>query len=135
MLYENLNEEKSSVQKNAIRDSETGQSTSEPAQRSDFHSGEVGQRCHAGEAGLLRSASNESPWGPFESALAAAMNQVSSANLYPQSGFGELRQELATHFGTTVERIAVGAGSSALIRHLSVAVLEAGTSIAGSTKG
>jgi histidinol-phosphate aminotransferase len=71
----------------------------------------------------------ESPLGPFESALAAAMSEVSSANMYPEAGFGSLRQDLATHHTLPLEHVAAGAGSSSLIHHLSVALLHEGTNI------
>lgn len=59
----------------------------------------------------------ESPLGPFESALAAAMKEVSSANTYPEAGHGQLRQELATHFDSPLEHVAAGAGARSLIHH------------------
>ncbi|QCO98043.1 aminotransferase class I/II-fold pyridoxal phosphate-dependent enzyme [Arthrobacter sp. 24S4-2] len=77
----------------------------------------------------LAGAKNEGPFGPFESALAAAMDQVGRANRYPQSGAPALRQELASHLGVGIERVVAGAGVTALIHHLSMALLDPGTNI------
>ncbi|MCP2272681.1 histidinol-phosphate aminotransferase [Actinokineospora diospyrosa] len=82
---------------------------------------------------LLGLAANEGPYGPFPAAAAAAVECVHSANLYPQSGFRSLRGELADFLGVGVERVAVGAGGIALIHHLSVALLDEGTTIVTGT--
>ena len=78
---------------------------------------------------LLGLAANEGPYGPFPAAAEAALEHLKRANLYPESGFGTLRRELAAKLGVELSSVAVGAGGIGLIHHLSVALLDAGTNI------
>lgn len=74
-------------------------------------------------------AANESPYGPFPSAIDALRTHTATINRYPESGFTALRQALARHLSLPPDRVAVGAGGIAIIHHLSLALLQPGDEV------
>jgi histidinol-phosphate aminotransferase len=63
----------------------------------------------------VRLSSNESPFGPSPAAVEAANDAVAQAHLYPDDQSVSLRQALADDAGLTLEQVAVGNGSAALL--------------------
>jgi histidinol-phosphate aminotransferase len=63
----------------------------------------------------VRLSSNESPFGPSPRAVEAANAAVAEAHLYPDDQSVELREAIAAHEGRSVEEVAVGTGSAALL--------------------
>ncbi|MFE4194577.1 histidinol-phosphate transaminase [Paenarthrobacter sp. NPDC056912] len=55
--------------------------------------------------------SNENPFPPLPSVVAAVAQELGNINLYPDIGAAELRHSLALHWSVSPENIAVGAGS------------------------
>jgi histidinol-phosphate aminotransferase len=66
----------------------------------------------------VRLSSNESPFGPSPRAVAAANEAVAEAHLYPDDQSVELRAALAELEGRSVDEVAVGTGSAALLMDL-----------------
>jgi histidinol-phosphate aminotransferase len=63
----------------------------------------------------VRLSSNESPYGPSPAAVEAANAAVAQAHLYPDDQSVALREALAEQAGLTLEQVAVGNGSAALL--------------------
>jgi histidinol-phosphate aminotransferase len=76
----------------------------------------------------VRLAFNETPLGPFPSALAAMAAAAARAHRYPE-GDGELIARLAEHHGLDPAMIALGNGADAIIGYLSSAFLDPGDEI------
>lgn len=74
-------------------------------------------------------AANETPYGPFPNVRSALEANAGTVNRYPESGFAMLRERLADHLSLPVERIAVTAGGTSVIHHLSLALLESGDEV------
>jgi histidinol-phosphate aminotransferase len=73
---------------------------------------------------VVKLASNEGPFGPFASALAAIERSSANLNRYPDGGAYRLRSALAELHGVDFENVAVGAGSDGLVDGLTQAVLD-----------
>ncbi|MFJ6405440.1 histidinol-phosphate transaminase [Streptomyces hydrogenans] len=69
---------------------------------------------------------NESPHTPLPGIVEAIAETAATVNRYPDPGCGELTRALARALGTTEDRIAVGAGSVALLQTLFQAVADPG---------
>jgi histidinol-phosphate aminotransferase len=78
---------------------------------------------------VIKLASNEGPFGPFPSALAAMAAAAGDLNRYPDGGVFRLTEALANRHGVTSEEISVGAGADGCIDMLSQAVLDPGDEI------
>lgn len=63
----------------------------------------------------VRLSSNESPFGPSPAAVDAAGAALRDAHLYPDDQSVALRTAIADHEGVTVDRVAAGTGSAALL--------------------
>lgn len=74
-------------------------------------------------------AANESPHGPIADVVATIAEHAGSANRYPDFNGTELVSQLARHCGVAEDRVALGAGSVALIQMLMQAVAEAGAEV------
>lgn len=74
---------------------------------------------------VVKLGSNESPYGPFPSALVAMAAMLSSVNRYPEHDF-ELAEALAGHWNVPVENVQLGNGVDPIIGWLSMAFLEPG---------
>jgi histidinol-phosphate aminotransferase len=75
---------------------------------------------------LIKLDSNESPFGPSASAIAAMRDAVDAANRYPDDDCSPLRQKLATHHGLPPEQVLVTAGSTGLLGLLCQTLLAPG---------
>jgi histidinol-phosphate aminotransferase len=78
---------------------------------------------------VVKLASNEGPFGPFEAALEAMSRAERDLNRYPDGGAWALRTALAERHGVAFEQIAVGAGADGVIDQISQAALTAGDEI------
>nr|AFV52119.1 phenylalanine aminotransferase [Streptoalloteichus sp. ATCC 53650] len=63
-------------------------------------------------------ASNENPFPPPPAVLAAAAAVLARGNRYPAMAAADLAAEVAGRLGTDAERVATGAGSLGVLRHL-----------------
>ncbi len=66
----------------------------------------------------FKLSSNENPNPPLPAVLKAIVAAAATVNRYPDSSATELRGVLAERFGVTLERVAVGAGSVAVLAQL-----------------
>jgi histidinol-phosphate aminotransferase len=82
------------------------------------------QRIRQRAGSLAALAANEAPYGPFPNVLSTLQLNAAIVNRYPESGFGTLRERLAEHLSLPVTRIAVAAGGTSVIHHVSLALLE-----------
>jgi len=78
---------------------------------------------------VVKLASNEGPFPPFQPALEAIERALHGLNRYPDGGVYALRAALADHHGVALEEIVVGAGADAVIDLLSQATLDPGDEI------
>jgi histidinol-phosphate aminotransferase len=74
-------------------------------------------------------ASNESPFPPLESVVAAATRAAASAHRYPDPSYSALRRALADRYGIPPERIALGQGSCDILLAAGEALLEPGAEV------
>lgn len=74
-------------------------------------------------------AANESPHGPIADVVATIAEHAGSVNRYPDFDGTELIAQLARHCGVAEDRVALGAGSVALIQMLMQAVAEVGAEV------
>jgi histidinol-phosphate aminotransferase len=84
--------------------------------------------------GAVKLASNELPFPALPVVAQAIADAVGTEhaggiNRYPDAGTTALAETLATHAGTTVDRIATGCGSVALCQQLVLAVAEPGDEV------
>jgi histidinol-phosphate aminotransferase len=78
---------------------------------------------------VVKLASNEGPWGPFQAAREAMERCASSLNRYPDGGAFYLRRALAERHGVGSENVITAAGADAIVGHLSLATLDPGDEI------
>jgi histidinol-phosphate aminotransferase len=78
---------------------------------------------------VVKLASNEGPFPPFESALEAIERAARELNRYPDGGAWALRSALAERHGVPFEEVVVGAGADGVIDLLSQALLDPGDEI------
>jgi histidinol-phosphate aminotransferase len=84
---------------------------------------------YAHGGGLVKLASNETPWGPAPAVLEAIAAEVGSLNRYPDPGGTLLRKRLAERYDTNPERITLGNGSCDILLGAAQALLEPGAEI------
>jgi histidinol-phosphate aminotransferase len=82
-----------------------------------------------GPLDYVKLSSNENPFGPSPRAIAAAAEALGAANLYPDSTSGALRAALGGRLGVSIDRLAVGPGSEALIDYFFRAYLSPGEAL------
>ncbi|QAY63860.1 histidinol-phosphate transaminase [Xylanimonas allomyrinae] len=87
-----------------------------------------GARPAAGER-LWKLSSNENPYGPLPSVVAAIAEAAADANRYPDMYASELVEALAAHVGVLPEQVVVGNGSVAVLAHILAAVVDAGDEV------
>jgi histidinol-phosphate aminotransferase len=75
---------------------------------------------------VVKLASNEGPYGPFPSAVAAIERAIHDLNRYPDGGAWALRAALAERHGVRIEEVVVGGGADAVIDWLAQATLDPG---------
>ncbi|HEY3318202.1 MAG TPA: histidinol-phosphate transaminase [Coriobacteriia bacterium] len=95
--------------------------------RPGLRASEVRER--TGHERVVKLSSNESPDGPFPSAIAAIEAVAPRLNRYPDGSARALREKLATRLGITAEEVVVGAGSNELLRLIAQAVLTPGDEV------
>lgn len=76
-----------------------------------------------------RLASNESPWAPHQTVVAAMRSAAEDAHRYPDMQYVELRARIAETVGVSPDTVAVANGSTALLRDIFAAVLEVGSEV------
>jgi histidinol-phosphate aminotransferase len=78
---------------------------------------------------IVKLGSNEGPYGPFPSALAAIAEAAPQLNRYPERGL-ELAEALGARHCLGPERIAAGNGADGVIANLALAYLRPGDEVA-----
>jgi histidinol-phosphate aminotransferase len=78
---------------------------------------------------VIKLASNEGPFGPFQAARAALDAAAGELNRYPDGGSYRLHRALAERHGVEPEQVAVGAGADGCIDMLSQAILDPGDEV------
>ena len=71
---------------------------------------------------IVKLASNESPEGPFPGVSGAVSSAITEANRYPDNAIRELSSLLAAHLDVETENLWFGAGSSANLREIALAL-------------
>src|SRR5256885_7360648 len=74
-------------------------------------------------------ASNETPFAPMESVVAAAARVIAGAHRYPDPSYAPLRKALSQRYGIPGERIALGQGSCDILLAAGEALLEPGAEV------
>ena len=82
-----------------------------------------------GIAEAIKLASNEVPYGPLPGVVEAVTEAATTAHRYPDMGVVRLRDEIATRFGVSPERVVTGCGSVALAEILAKATCLPGDEI------
>jgi histidinol-phosphate aminotransferase len=82
-----------------------------------------------GLARVVKLASNEGPFGPFEAAAEAIDRAGGEFNRYPDGGAYRLRHALAERHGVRFEEITVCAGADAVIGYVATATLDPGDEV------
>ena len=77
-------------------------------------------------AGIIKLASNENPFGPSPKAVAAAIQALHEANLYPDGSYYALRHKLAAKWSLGMDQFIIGDGSNEIIELLGHAFLAPG---------
>src|SRR5262245_37026792 len=75
---------------------------------------------------VIKLASNEGPFGPFEAAQEAMARAAAELNRYPDGGAYRLHEALAARHGVAIDEVCVGAGADGCIDMLSQAILDPG---------
>ncbi|HSK48668.1 MAG TPA: histidinol-phosphate transaminase [Coriobacteriia bacterium] len=83
-------------------------------------------RERAGVDRICKLSSNENPYGPFPSAIAAMQAVLGRLNRYPDGSARALRRRIAQQLQVDERFVAVGNGSNELLRVIAEAVLEPG---------
>jgi histidinol-phosphate aminotransferase len=73
--------------------------------------------------------SNENPYSPLPSVIAAIASAAEEVNRYPDMYASELVEALAGHVGVAPEQVVVGNGSVAVLAHVLQAVVEHGDEV------
>lgn len=88
-----------------------------------------GRRPDGGAKQPARLASNEVPWPPSGAIVAAMERALRDVNRYPDAQYAELREAIAWHVGRPAGSVAVANGSTALLRDLVTALVEADSEV------
>lgn len=83
----------------------------------------------SGPATRFKASSNENPHPPLPGVLAAVAESAASMNRYPDIAAVALRERLASHCGVSVDEVAVGTGSVALLQQVLLATCEPGDEV------
>lgn len=78
---------------------------------------------------IIKLASNESPYPPFPEVLDVISRTAKTINRYPDGDYFELKSSLSKHLGVDESRIALGNGSSEIIRALFTATVDTGDTV------
>src|SRR5947209_15869325 len=82
-----------------------------------------------GAARVYKLSSNESPFGPSPSAVAAYEQSEKSLGTYPEGTAQILREAVASHFGLAADRIICGNGSDEILTLLANAFVQPGDEV------
>ena len=77
----------------------------------------------------FKLSSNESPYGPLPSVVAAITHAAAETHRYPDNGAAALTTAISTRFGVPAEHIAVGCGSVGVSQQILEAVAEPGAEV------
>jgi histidinol-phosphate aminotransferase len=86
-------------------------------------------RERTGRERVIKLSSNESPYGPFPSALEALRVVAPRLNRYPDGSARALREKLAARLGVEAEQVVVSSGSNELLRLIAQVVLRPGDEV------
>jgi histidinol-phosphate aminotransferase len=78
---------------------------------------------------VIKLASNEAPFPPLPSALAAIADAAGGVNRYPDDATVALREQLAKHYGVVPEQVLLGNGSVELCRMALAATCDPGDEV------
>jgi histidinol-phosphate aminotransferase len=78
---------------------------------------------------VIKLASNEAPFPPLPSAVAAIADAASGVNRYPDDATVALREQLADHYGVVPEHVLLGNGSVELCRMALAATCDPGDEV------
>ncbi len=81
---------------------------------------------------VVKLGSNESPYGPFPSALEAIVQQAKRLHRYPELDF-ELAEMLAAKWDVSIDQVQLGNGADPIIGWLSTAYLDPGDEVVMAT--
>jgi len=79
--------------------------------------------------GAIRLDSNENPHGPAPAALDAMRTAFGEANRYPDDAASDLRKAVAERHGVSVENVAIGCGSTEILRAAAFAFTSPGAGL------
>jgi len=82
-----------------------------------------------GITGAIKLASNETPWPPVESVVAAVREAAGGINRYADHRAGELRGRLAEWLGVGADMVTVGPGSAGLLQQLCLSFVDPGDEV------
>ena len=80
-------------------------------------------------AAAFKLSSNENPYPPLPSVVAAIADAAADANRYPDMYATELTEALAADLGVGADEVVVGNGSVAVLAHVLQAVVEPGDEV------
>ncbi len=86
-------------------------------------------RERSGRERIVKLSSNESPYGPFPSAIRAMQEVLPRLNRYPDGGARSLRERLADKFAVDKANISLAAGSNELLRLIAEARISPGDEV------
>ncbi len=89
----------------------------------------AGQPPSAGAQASYKLSSNENPYPPLPSVLEQVAVAAGEMNRYPDMGVGALRAAIAAKLGVSVDQVATGTGSVAVLYHLLQAVCAEGDEV------
>ncbi|MDR1016709.1 MAG: histidinol-phosphate transaminase [Coriobacteriales bacterium] len=78
---------------------------------------------------VYKLSSNESPYPPFASAIAAMQGELEGLNQYPDGASTELREALAARYGVDFNQVTVASGSNSLLMDLATSCLHPGNNV------
>jgi histidinol-phosphate aminotransferase len=79
--------------------------------------------------GVVKLASNESPFAPLPEVVAALQTGLKGLNRYPDAYSRELRDALAERHGVDMDQVVIGNGSAELVLLAGQAMLDPGTTV------
>jgi histidinol-phosphate aminotransferase len=94
-----------------------------------FVSYQPGAKPSAPDGRSYKLSSNESPYGPLPSVVAAIAAAATQTNRYPDHGSAELTAAICDRFGVPGQHVAVGCGSVGLTQQLLCATAEPGDEV------
>jgi histidinol-phosphate aminotransferase len=86
-------------------------------------------RARTGRDRVIKLSSNESPYGPFPSALEAIRVIAPRLNRYPDGSARALREKIAARVGAEASQVVVSSGSNELLRLIAQVVLRPGDEV------